>query len=218
MLEEYSYGKQLLSDTKTKYRVYLQAQDQRVALEVQETLQGYHMAQVILRPLQPLVVGKEYTLTFDKITGSPQLPLVEPQSVVKYSQDNQPEAAKWTVVASRDLTPPSWISKPTELNKTHQEYGCGPARFVTYKIAVTEESQVLVRTSLTNVETGQTAVYLIMPEQGQLKVGHGMCAGAFAFQAGREYQVDFTLVDASGNQTPWADKKLRLIKPISSTE
>jgi hypothetical protein len=57
-----------------------------------------------------------------------------------------------------------------------------------------------------------------MPEDSiTIKIGHGMCLGAFLFENGDDYEISFDLMDASGNTTNWTDDKIEFTKPEEQT-
>lgn len=50
--------------------------------------------------------------------------------------------------------------------------------------------------------------YFITSEDNKISIGHGMCAGEFSFDDESNYEVQFGLMDASGNEN------LELTSPI----
>ena len=91
------------------------------------------------------------------------------------------------------------------------EYGCGPARWVYINIVGQDNSELFTIARVTNKTTGLTTNYILNIENGLVKIGHGMCSGAFHFDNGDNYEVTFQLFDQSGN-------KSSLTKPISVTK
>jgi hypothetical protein len=63
------------------------------------------------------------------------------------------------------------------------------------------------------VKTGKETSYYIVPDSDKIYVGHGMCSGAFVFDEGNNYELEFTFMDASGNFTSWTGERIKFTKP-----
>ncbi len=85
--------------------------------------------------------------------------------------------------------------------------GCGPAEIVHFCGEAKDDSPKLFLAKVLNTKTNKTTEYY---ETG-LSIGHGMCGGAFLFENDVTYQVQFGIMDASGNVTE------KLTDPISFT-
>ncbi len=191
-----AYGKHgdLLSG---KYDAYLEAKSHHVKLETIEARKGmYGLFQVILRPTSKLLAGKTYTL---KIVGLDK----ETKHIAweKWSgKSGKKVPISWRVNSKIDTQKPIWKAKPKLINKKTLSYGCGPVVYAIFDIKISDASQVLIKTELYDMKTKKTNVYfLFLKENGKLKVGHGMCNGAFYFEKNRRYKVRFSLIDVSGN-------------------
>jgi hypothetical protein len=110
------------------------------------------------------------------------------------------------VVALPDLQ-----ASATEEKKTLVHYGCGPAKWVYFKLAGQDNKELFVRTSVKSKETGLTTTYILPVKDGVVRVGHGMCSGAFHFDSEGSYEVVFQLFDESGNRG-------NLTNPVSFTK
>ena len=49
-------------------------------------------------------------------------------------------------------------------------------------------------------------------------VGHARCSGAFNFENGNNFEVEFSFMDASGNSTVWTGQRIKFTKPTKETD
>lgn len=54
---------------------------------------------------------------------------------------------------------------------------------------------------------------MVTPDSTSLRIGHGMCSGEFDFEDGGEYEISFSLIDASGNRNDTLTKAIKFISP-----
>jgi hypothetical protein len=124
---------------------------------------------------------------------------------------NKWEPVKWKISTGMDVSKPVWKYPPLEVKKTIIHYGCGPAIGVSFSCNVKEDSEYLVKTAVKDTKTGKEVIYYLVPDKNEVYIGHGMCSGAFEFREGnrdafgKQYEVKFSLMDASGNITGWTD-------------
>jgi len=134
--------------------------------------------------------------------------------VFKYNYStSQREKVKWTVVAGQDNSAPTWTSMPKFKNSTYQEYGCGPAVFANFTFSATDNSEYLIKTTVKNLSNGKETTYYLTGKENIIAVGHGMCSGAFNFDGGDKFEVEFGLFDASGNLTNWTGERIAFNRP-----
>ena len=88
-----------------------------------------------------------------------------------------------------------------------------PFGFVNFSCKVSEISDYLVKTVVKNVKTGVVRIYYLTTSQDEIKVGHGMCSGAFVLEKDENYEVAFSLIDASGNVNATGEKVVRFKSP-----
>ncbi len=124
----------------------------------------------------------------------------------------------YTVVAGRDTVKPEFVSAPKVIQKTLVQYGCGPSIHVVFSNPAKDTSDIIVKTIVTDLKTGNATTYYIVPDGDKIRVGHDMCSGAFAFDSGNDYEVDFSFMDCSGNITSWTGRSIRFTKPKKSTK
>jgi hypothetical protein len=190
-----SYGRCITSGLGTYYRVFLQSGDEKINLQVQETLTGhYDRMQVVLKPKKGLTDGQEYELIIE---------IVNPvDSTSRYCTEwlAGSKRPKWKVVAGMDTEAPRWISKPIFKDEYFEKMGCGNTVYANFKFAAADSSTYLVKASIKSLQSGNITTCLLRPQNNTISIGHGMCCGPFAFADGKDYEVTFGLMDASGNQ------------------
>lgn len=128
------------------------------------------------------------------------------------------ESFTYKVIAGNDIEQPELSSKPTELKKTLTHFGCGPSIHVVFSNPAKDKSEIIIKTTVKNLKTGKETTYYIEPDGNKINVGHGMCAGAFNFEDSKEYEVEFSFMDSSGNLAAWTGKRLKFTRPTKETK
>ena len=195
ILEFFGSSQPVVAELNKKYPIYLELGGKKVSLTVIETLSGEMLlTQVVLKPAGQLEAGKTYAL---QIKNLPK----QEQRLGNYNY----ELKKWEDVTfkvnnSIDIIAPVLSGTPVEKKKTMDVFGCGPARWVYFGIDGQDQSELFVRASVKNSVTGKITTYIVAIENGMVKLGHGMCSGAFAFNSDDKLEVSFQLFDQSGNK------------------
>ncbi|MCA9546458.1 MAG: hypothetical protein KC613_18765 [Myxococcales bacterium] len=167
---------------------------QRVPL-VEWTAQsaGYRTHQVLLKPDRPLKLGHRYRLEVKagktwqggKVTADrPFAPARGPDGVpIEWRVRDWPQAA------------PAWRQRPVDGPIETQQFGCGPAVQARVPVAVAGSAAFLVQLE------GEADAHqaLVVPQEGTLILGHGMCAGPFTMAESR-YAAVLVPVDAAGQE------------------
>lgn len=212
ILEFYGLSQELVPYLNIKYPVYLQNEKGKITLSVIETLKGeFNLVQVILKPVSDLTAGNVYKLHIDS------LPKYESEPYKYNSTLKKPEILSFTVIDYSDYESPVLICPPVETKKTYMAFGCGPDRTFYFKLSGQDKSALFVRASVKSKATGKTTDYILPIENDLVKVGHGMCAGAFHFDNGDNYEVSFALFDQSGNKSSFT-QPVAFSKPTSANE
>lgn len=94
------------------------------------------------------------------------------------------------VAASPGATPPRWTAAAKVVHQEQIEYGCGPGKAVEI-LAGTDSTLAFVE--LTDAGKQRMAGY-VKVDKGTLRIGHGMCAGAFPLVRGHGYTAQITLL------------------------
>lgn len=211
VLEGYGGSQQVISRLNQTYSIYLKSGQKKVKLLVAEICVGQHqLTQAVLKPETALEAGRGYTMYIDDL---PKNENVNPHQETTHRYD----LATYMVIPETDLKKPELYAKPKELKKTLVLYGCGPSIHVVFSNPAKDKSDILVKTTVKNLKTGKETTCYIKPEGNKIKVGHGMCSGAFDFDGSPAYEVEFSFMDAAGNLTAWTGEPIKFTKPTQQT-
>lgn len=205
----------ILNELDDKHPIYLESWNHKVKLIVQETRIGeYYTSQVILYPEEKLIIGQTYQLVSDSLTMYETLLKGWNPKILKY------ESLEWTVEAGIDKTPPIFQSMPKESNKVLDYYSssCGEEIHVIFNTTVEDQSECLVKTRVTDKKNNTITTFYLVIKNRKIRVGHGICSGAFYLKSGGEYEVEFSLIDASGNISENITSKIEFNIPKKKIE
>lgn len=207
MIEGYARSQEIIERLGSTYPVYLKSGKTKVKLVVKETLTGqYQLTQAILEPESELKIGANYELVIDKL---PKYEFVKQWN----STLKNWEPVTYEVLSETDSEKPIFLSTPAETGKTFIRYGCGPEMHVNFSCFVSDSSEYLVKATVKNLTTNVSKSYYIRHNDSTISIGHGMCSGAFRFTGDDQYEVTFSLLDASGNTTEWVGEPIQFTKP-----
>jgi hypothetical protein len=193
-IQGYAQSQELIRQLNKKNKIYLKCNSEIILLKVLKILEGqYSLTQAILKPEKKLIIGKTYELKIDNLG--------------MFDKDDL-EITKWTVNSENDIEKPEWNCEPTYIGLGYERYGCGPAKFVNFCGKYNDNSPTLIYAKVLDKKTKISSDYFIQSENQKISLGHGMCSGAFAFDDDTNYEVQFGLMDASGNEN------LKLTEPI----
>ncbi|MBN9299892.1 MAG: hypothetical protein J0I41_23020 [Filimonas sp.] len=211
ILDFYCFSQDIVSKLNSKYPIYLKSSKEKIPLKVIDTLKGeMQLTQVILKATSILKTNEIYTLQIDNTDGS--VPLLN-----RYNDSTK----QWETITFRvsniiDKNAPILAYPSVEQKKTLHAYGCGPAKWVYFSITAQDQSEVFVKATVKNKTTLKTTSYILNIENGMVKIGHGMCSGAFHFDNGDNFEITFQLIDQSGNKGT-ISKPISFYKPTFST-
>ena len=109
----------------------------------------------------------------------------------------------WKVVASADTVAPSFEKQPVAGETKWTAYGCGPGSSLKVQQVKTTEPVFFEAAATVN---GQTTKGLLVANEQELELGHGMCSGGFSFKPGARVSVVLTPVDFAGNRGPPSER------------
>ncbi len=205
----YMNSQDIILQLNKKYRIYLKSGDQKINLLVTEICTGQiKLTQAILKPEFKLKAGLEYMMMIDS--------LPEFERLEKFNKFEGFKEVTYQVIAETDKDIPQLSTKPKELQKKLYYYGCGPSIHVDFSQPATDRSEIIVRTTLKNLETGMKSTFYIEPDEGLIKVGRDMCSGAFDLFEGDLFEVEFTFMDSCGNKAKWKGKGIRFTRPTNT--
>lgn len=207
VIEGYGGSQKIIEKLNDKYPVFLVNGNEKISLKIKETCVGqFHLTQAILFPEKSLKVGVKYTLVIENIENG--------ETLDRWNEDKKKsEPIEFTVETGEDTEKPIFNSIPKEIDKSMVYYGCGPAVYVDFTCDVKESSEYLVKTTVKSLTSGIITTYYVKPGKDKISIGHGMCSGEFNFIDEEEYEIEFTLVDASGNETPWTGDRIKFTRP-----
>ncbi|MBK9981060.1 MAG: hypothetical protein IPP15_01315 [Saprospiraceae bacterium] len=211
VIDGYHLSNKIIVQLNHEYPIYLTSGNLKVELKIKEITYGEAgLTQAILLPVKELIPGNEYQLNIDNI----------PSIDMPFINHRNPDTEKyefpiWKVIKGRDVQIPRWKIRPKEVKKTYVQYGCGPETYVYFNFQAVDQSEILIRTSVTSLSSNKTIVCYLRPDKNEvLKVGRGMCGGAFSFEDGEKFEVTFNIMDASGNISLLNGNKIEFTKPI----
>jgi hypothetical protein len=213
VLEGYEHSQKVILGLNKEYPVYLKSGNQKIKLIITELNVGqFRLTQAVLKPETELEVGLEYRMYIDH--------LPEYESFNKYNTTTDKyEPVIYKVAADRDTEKPQLTTNPIEIDKSLVYYGCGPSIHVVFSNPAKDNSEIIVQTTVKDLKTRKETTYYIRPDGDKIKVGHGMCSGAFDFDDdSQNFEVEFSFMDASGNLTPWTGERIKFTKPKVQTK
>ncbi|MBB4807858.1 hypothetical protein HNP38_003174 [Chryseobacterium defluvii] len=211
ILDGYAESQNVILGLNKKHNIYLKSGSKKIKLLVTEICVGeFYLTQAVLKPETKLEAGLEYTMYIDN--------LPEYEDFNKYNAaTHKYEPVTYKVTAENDTEKPQIPEKPKELKKTLVHYGCGPSTHVVFSNPAKDKSDIIVKTTVKNLKTGKETTYYIEPDGKEIRVGHGMCSGAFKFDDNNNYEVEFSFMDASGNLKVWTGERIKFTKPTKET-
>lgn len=209
LLEGYAASSDVVNNLNVRYPVYLLSdKGEKVNLIVKEYNEGqFYLVQALLQPEKVLDMGESYSFLIDS------LPQYEALQRYNYSLEKF-EKVRFTVSKAADLENPVLKSAPVFWKEEYSMFGCGPASYVYFRMDVEDRSPLLVRATVLDMQSGKSSVYYVLSGGKELSLGHGMCSGSFVFEPGKEYEVQFAYMDASGNRLEEPSGKIRFSGPL----
>ena len=193
VLEFYANSQSLIPHLNTKYPVYLKSSESKLTLVVKQIHKGYHLTQVVLIAETSLNELLTYGFHMDKLPRGERKPMMRTGGKL-YGKE-----IVFTVSKSSKQTMPSFAGEPAEQKKTFDVFGCGPAKWVYFKIGLSDTTVKLVKALVRSKIKGTTTGYILPVENGVVAIGHGMCSGPFDFEES-DYEIAFALLDSAGNE------------------
>ncbi|WP_421754091.1 hypothetical protein [Croceimicrobium sp.] len=197
VLTGYFRSQKIVTSLNENYPIYLESEGHRVKLNVKKRYKGlFELTQAILEPEEELIAGRTYQLKIDKLDE------FETSRLRRWNSElGKYEPITWKVDGGIDTESPELLNVPELVDKRTIHYGCGPAIYADFKIQTKDESELLVKTELVDLKSGESTTYFLNFEgTDTLSVGRGMCSGAFSYKENRKYKVRFSLMDICGNE------------------
>lgn len=154
---------------------------------------GFGLTQAVLISPRALEAGRHYTLEVHGPSGK-RVPITT-------WVDGASRPMGWTVARA----PAGKLALRGGARVTGEDYtrfGCGPASHVEVSVPATSGAPLAVEVALTELGgagAGHTRTYVVPLRDGQLRIGHGMCSGAFRVTGPeRRFEAELTVLDAAG--------------------
>ncbi|AFL97554.1 hypothetical protein ACQ1Q1_05395 [Ornithobacterium rhinotracheale] len=194
MIEGYMLYQDIVQFLGNKYPVYLKSEQEKIPLQVVEYCKGeYDLEQVILKPQRLPKAGVTYVLFVDNL----------PEYLNTYENGKRLKNRRlntYYILNEQDTKKPTLSGIPKFMKSIFEQYGCGNDVYAIFSnSAKDDDSEIWVKTTVKNLDTGEVMQYYIKPFNGKLYVGHGMCSGAFNFGDSKQFSVVFSFMDSSGN-------------------
>ncbi len=203
VIEGYADGQEVINSLGSRFHIYLESDGKRFALQTVKKLQGqFLLNQIILKPEKNLIKGKKYTLYIEGLD----------KEFINF------QSKSWLVSLPKDEKTPSWNCEPSINTSWLQYFGCGPEQRVLFCHEVSDNSETLIYTKVTNVNDNTSHDYYLIPVEAEILIGHGMCAGEFVFNQENEYEVQFGIMDACGNENKELTKPITFKPPTSEVK
>lgn len=212
IVELYGFTQTYLPEITKLNQILLKSGNDVVHLKIIKINKGeFELTQIILQPEKLLQSGLEYEINVGGLYGK--------GIISRWNQATKKEEnIKWLVNDKIDTKKPKWISMPTYQSKTKAEFGCGPAKWVNFNFTSSDNSEMLIKATVKSIKTNTETVYYLQTINNQIRIGHGMCSGAFHFDKGDDYVVTFSLMDESGNISKQKSKPYRFSQPTENTQ
>ncbi len=206
VLTGYYRSQNIVTSLNKKYPIYLESEGHKVKLNVKSIYKGmFELTQAVLEPEEELISGRTYILIIDRLGK------FKSSLLTKWNSElGKNEPIRWKVESGIDIQKPQLLGQPELVDNRMYLYGCGPAIYADFKIKAKDESDLLIKTELVDLESGKSNIYLLsFSKTDTLSVGHGMCLGAFDFKENGKYKIRFSLMDVCGNKndewTTWIE-------------
>lgn len=207
ILEGYGVSQSIIELLDQHYTVYLKSSKHKIDLQVKEINKGsFRLTQALLLPTSKLHIGETYQFHIEKHTYDSS---IEKKFLNELFQSVQ--GRSWTVKAGTDQTAPVLKKEIQFVQHQFQMLGCGPLEYYSFDITAKDQSDIWIKIEVED-QLNQTTTYALpLPKDHLLRIGHGMCSGAFGFQKEQDYKVRFQLFDILGNSTQDWSKWFNLV-------
>ncbi len=193
VIEGYYKSQEFIRKLK-KSPVYLVSmQGDTLSMQVLQILKGTrNVSQVLLKPETALLPNTTYYLHYkDEETG-------KLMAFTKFNYDlRKPEKIHWITSLRVAPLPQPPTATLAFKETTYHQYGCGPAVYA--HITVTAATNAYYyKVVVTHQTAQQKQTYYITAKDHELRIGRGMCGGAFDFVPNATYSATITPIAMNG--------------------
>lgn len=189
LLEGFGNGQTKIEDIRPG-DAFLVANNHKISLIPQSLHIGqYLVSQIELKPSEPLIIGKWYTLM---VAG------IDSAELNTISSSMYPG---WCSTGTIDITRPTWIHGPSLIDRKNSEHTKNPAEWISVKTTLSDENNCYVLVKLKKTSEKEFSRSYILPIiNGVIYIGHGVCSGPFNIISGFSYHAQLIPFDVAGNQ------------------
>ncbi|MBI4818591.1 MAG: carboxypeptidase regulatory-like domain-containing protein [Deltaproteobacteria bacterium] len=164
-----------------------------VELAILDRFESPAVVTVVLKPVRELPVDSLFVLRYDELASAHFVDLNDP-----HIEASLPPTFR---IVRRDDTPPLLRDLPMVVDATRVEYGCGATASVTLTSPAVDDGPVLYEVELTDLDrTKPVQRMLLIPYRDQLIMAQRRCFSKVEFQAGADYEVAISAMDAAGQR------------------
>ncbi len=182
------FPKKLLQGT---YAIYLLGGDQRTEVEIVDTTRAKrsdrHFAQVVVRPVRPLLTGQTYSMYMEPAGRSRTEKRAEKRRkralrncLNCYEPERSLRTSFWEVVADSLENAVQWRTLPKIGSTTSKSLisSCGD-RYIWFSYQLEGPVNTLIKVNVPEFDGSITSIYAIGGKQQQISLGHNTCGGNF---------------------------------------
>lgn len=196
MLQERFFEEAIISKLDTKWSAYLKSGNLEIPMQVLKiNTDSDEYTQALLKPTQPLIEGETYTLQIKNLTHTDS-DSAEETVIERFNNKN----IYWTVHDKSDKEAPNWRKKPVFLGNEIHDYPRIDNKYVNFFLCLKDTDMFFVQAKLIEIETQEQIEFYTIPHQNYLRIGGFSNEHKFHFKKDKNYQISFSLMDASGNK------------------
>jgi hypothetical protein len=201
IIQGYAFSQKTINSFKNR-TVYLESDSgELIELNLEEFYTGQmQLTQAIFCPTSELKPNTKYFLKYSDQTEN------EEREMKQYNREKKVrEKVYWKTSYKKELETLN-PNLNVEFEKTEViHFGCGPSANAIFDVKNKSESEIWFKTEVIDLNTKDKKVFYIKEWNGKLNVGHGMCAGAFAYKNKGKYKVRFTPMNTDGKSLKTTD-------------
>lgn len=178
------FPKELLQGS---YAIYLLGGDQRTEVEVVDTTRAKwanrHFAQVVVRPVRPLLAGQTYSIYIEPVGRSraeKRRKRARRSCLNCYEPERSLSTSFWEVVADSLENAVQWRALPKVVSTTSKTTvsSCSD-RYIEFSYQLEGPVNTLIKVNVPEFNGSITSIYAIGGKQQRISLGHNICGGNF---------------------------------------
>ncbi|WP_235299822.1 hypothetical protein [Portibacter marinus] len=172
----------------SNYSIYIRSGEHKVRLIKEELVKGQFLwTQVVFKLEEELIEGRVYELFVKNLSLEDHRFL----NLTRRYANGKRGIIKWQAKKSPNSDKVESLNKIKDHQLKVIHYGCGPSVETVFKLSTPNKNPQYLIVEISEVNTGRTFKYYIIPKDNLLTVGHGMCSGPFRFKHNNSYKIRF---------------------------